>query len=263
MTHPVENLVRLNAGEAANIRSASNGEPDNTLFGHFAVFEEWTEINSVREGRFMERVVPGAFKDTLTRGRDRIKVLYDHGQDPSTGNKPLGVPLSMEEDTRGAAFEVELFDVPYVNELKPAIKAGQMGSSFRFSVRGKQGEQWVKARRTTDYNPNGLDERTITAVDVFEFGPVTFPAYAEATSGLRSMTDQFFDKMLLDPAILAAYIDRVGSRAASKLLAGEAAHGAESVILPQAAHGAEGMGNGRSLMNARAFVLSNRRKRVL
>src|SRR5215471_15016104 len=32
-----------------------------TLVGHVAVFNEWAEINSVVEGRFLERIDPGAF----------------------------------------------------------------------------------------------------------------------------------------------------------------------------------------------------------
>ena len=31
-----------------------------TMSGHFAVFDQWTEINSVFEGRFMERIARGA-----------------------------------------------------------------------------------------------------------------------------------------------------------------------------------------------------------
>jgi len=39
----------------------------------------------------------------------------------------------------------------------------------------------------SDYNPDALPERTIHEVELFEFGPVTFPAYAGATAGVRSV----------------------------------------------------------------------------
>jgi HK97 family phage prohead protease len=253
-----ENLVRLNTVETAQIRSADSDGNDDILFGHFAVFETWTEINSSREGHFMERVVPGAFSDTLERNAKRIRVLFDHGQDPSVGNKPLGVPLSVHEDTVGAAFNVKLFDVPYVNELKPAIRAGQMGSSFRFSVRSG-GDQWVIPKKTTDYNPKGLKERTVFLTDVYEFGPVPFPAYADATSGLRSMTDDYFARLLLDPATMARYIERVGPNVASKVLSGITA--ADGSVPIHAADGPEnGMAKGRSLISARSSVSKYRRK---
>ena len=41
------------------------------------------------------------------------------------------------------------------------------------------------------HNPHGLPERTVKEAKVPEFGPVTFPAYAGATAGVRSMTDDF------------------------------------------------------------------------
>ena len=43
--------------------SVDGGMP--TLHGHFAVFNEWTEINSLMEGNFLERIAPGAFKKTM------------------------------------------------------------------------------------------------------------------------------------------------------------------------------------------------------
>jgi len=44
------------------------------LVGHFARFSEFNEIDSVSEGRFLERVTPGAFAKTFTENRDRIRV---------------------------------------------------------------------------------------------------------------------------------------------------------------------------------------------
>jgi hypothetical protein len=132
------------------------------------------------------------------------------------GNKPLGAPSVLREDSVGAYYEVPLFDSSYVNDLKPAIRSGQLGASFRFKVTG---EEWVTPDKSTVDNPARLDERTITAVDLYEFGPVTFPAYADASAGLRSRTDEFMQHFLDDPAFLARFIDQVGARAAVKILA--------------------------------------------
>jgi Caudovirus prohead protease./Transcription factor WhiB. len=64
--------------------------------------------------------------------------------------------------------------------------AGLYGSSFRFTVGADNFD--AKPGRS-DYNPDGLPERTIREAKVAEFGPVTFPAYQGATAGVRSLTD--------------------------------------------------------------------------
>lgn len=215
MQAPSDNLVRAYiAPDAVEIR-ASDGTGPDILTGHFAVFNEWTTINSRFEGHFLERIAPGAFARTLEERADRIKVLYDHGRDPSVGNKPLGVPVNLAEDDRGVRYDVEMFDAGYVNDLKPAIRAGALGSSFRFSVRA-QGDSWDQPARATDWNPDRLPERTITDADVFEFGPVTFPAYDGATAGMRSVTDDLFS----DLRYVAALTDRYGLSVVEKMLAG-------------------------------------------
>lgn len=212
---PSDNLVRAYIGpDAAQIRSADTDGPD-LLHGHFAVFDEWTTINSRYEGHFLERLVPGAFTRTLAERADRIKVLYDHGRDPSVGNKPLGTPTRLAEDERGVAYEVALFDASYVNDLKPAMRARALGSSFRFSV-ADGGDTWDQPMRATEWNPDRLPERTITDADVFEFGPVTFPAYAGATAGMRSVTDDVFS----DLRYVASLTDRLGLAVVEKMLAG-------------------------------------------
>lgn len=211
-----DNLVRAWTSPGATQIRAKATADGSTMFGHFAVFNRWTEIDSLFEGRFLERMAPGAFLDTFRTRGDQIRVLYDHGADPSIGNKPLGVIESLGEDTTGAAYEVSLFDASYVNDLKPAIRSNQLGASFRFKVTE---QTWVDPSEPTDWNPEVLAERTINAVELYEFGPVTFPAYAEASAGLRSRTDEFVDHLLTDPRFVARFTERVGLPTMERILA--------------------------------------------
>jgi HK97 family phage prohead protease len=176
------------------LRDASDGGMP-TLFGHFAVFNRFTEIDSWFEGHFMEQIARGAFKKTF---RERTpKVLFQHGQDPQVGDKPLGSIDSLAEDDEGAAYEVRMLDTTYNRELIPGLEAGLYGASFRFKV---MREELVEEPGTSDQNPNGLPERTIKEAQVMEFGPVTFPAYDDASAGIRSLTDRFlFDAIERDP----------------------------------------------------------------
>jgi HK97 family phage major capsid protein/HK97 family phage prohead protease len=164
--------------------------------GHFSVFDNWYEINSAFEGRFLERISPGAYKKTFKddasrkNAGDKIKCLLEHGHDPQVADKPLGVPRALAEDENGARYEVPLLDTSYVRDLVPALEAGAYGSSFRFRVLQ---DEWVEEPERSDWNPDGIPERTIKEVRVMEFGPTMFPANGAATAGLRSTTDAYYE----------------------------------------------------------------------
>src|SRR5437868_723201 len=66
------------------------------LEGHFAVYDQWTEINSAFEGHFLERFAPGAFDKTFSESRESMRVLFQHGFDPVVGDKPLGPIQTLE-----------------------------------------------------------------------------------------------------------------------------------------------------------------------
>lgn len=161
---------------------AADKNTDPVLFGHFAVFDTPTEIDSMFEGHFIERIAPGAFKKTFRELSPRV--LFQHGKDPYLGDKVLGTPDPLREDEIGAPYNVPLFrGLPEL--LLDGIRAGEYGASFRFRVLR---EQWDENPDPSDDNPDGLPERMLKEVQVPEFGPVTFPAYASATAGLRSAT---------------------------------------------------------------------------
>lgn len=166
-----------------------------TLYGHFAVTNQWTEINSFWEGRFMERFAPGAFRKTFKERGDQIRIMFQHGMDPQVGDKPIADIRTLEEDDQGAYYEAELLDgVPDL--VVSGLRAGLYGASFRFS---SLREEWAEEPGVSDYNPEGLPERTIKEARVFEGGPVTFGAYPQATSALRSATDSFMILRQADP----------------------------------------------------------------
>ncbi len=201
---PRENLVRALSAAPELVRDTPGGMP--VLRGHFAVWDTPTEIRSAYEGHFIERFAPSSMTKTLSEARSRIKVLFQHGKDPQIGDKPLGMPERLEPDEVGAYYEVPMFDTAYNRELIPGLDGGAYGASFRFQVISEDFDQ--KPKRS-EANPNGIPERTVTEAKVIEFGPVTFPAYKEATAGLRSMTDEFiFGRYLDDPERLAELLER-------------------------------------------------------
>jgi HK97 family phage prohead protease len=178
-------IVRAHPG-GFGLRGVDGSPP--TLTGHFAVFNQWTTIRSVTEGTFLERVAPGAFAATFRDDRAALRCLFQHGKDPQVGDKPLGPVTVLAEDERGAYYEVPMLDTSYNRDLEPGLRAGLYGSSFRFKVTAVDFAPRVKR---SAWNPDALPERTILAAHVYEMGPVTFPAYAGTTAGVRSLTDWY------------------------------------------------------------------------
>ncbi len=198
MDAPLNDLVRALRSTPEIRTEGDDVDAPPVMSGHFAKFNEWTEINSAYEGRFMERIAPGAFTKTIAENRSAVKVLFNHGNDPTMGDTVLGIPSVLEEDDEGARYEVPLFDgVPPL--LMSGLRSGAYGSSFRFRVIPDK-ERWVEHPERSSHNPAGLPERTVGEVQLYEFGPVTFPAYANATAGVRSlsMTDEWMRRHAVD-----------------------------------------------------------------
>jgi HK97 family phage prohead protease len=161
-----------------------------TLEGYGAVFDSPTEINSW-EGNFEERIAPGAFAKTLQERKPVVQ--FDHGHDIATGSVPIAAIEDIREDKLGLFVRARMFDNPRVEPIRQAIAGGAIdGMSFRFSV-------------TDDEWSSDQSERTIRSVKLHEVGPVTFPAYAEASTGVRSDTDEFFDRLHHDPLFCARF----------------------------------------------------------
>jgi HK97 family phage prohead protease len=187
---PVDVVRALSA--APELRAAAPADDSiGLLSGHFSAFGNWYRVSSYWEGDFLESTAAGFTAQTISEDRDGMRVLFDHGFD-SIGNKVLGPIQDLREDETGPYYEVPLFDTSYNRDLLPGLKAGVYGASFRMRVLE---DSWNDEPDPSDYNPKGLPERTITRAKVMEFGPVTFPANPEASASVRSVTDEFYERL--------------------------------------------------------------------
>jgi HK97 family phage prohead protease len=145
-----------------------------TLEGYGAVFNEFTEIED-NYGVYRERIMPGAFKRTLGQ---RMPILqFDHGAHPLIGSIPLGRITSIVEDDHGLRVKARLSDNWLVQPVRDAIRDGGItGMSFRFRI---MDETWARGS-------DGMEERSIREVALYEVGPVVFPAYEQTSVGVRS-----------------------------------------------------------------------------
>lgn len=166
---------------AASFTRASSDAGDGfTLEGYAAVFDTPTRIDSW-EGKFDERITRGAFAKTL---KERMPVMqFDHGHDIATGSVPIAAIEELREDKQGLYVRARLFDNPRVEPIRQAIEGGAIdGMSFRFRV---VKEEW-------DDSPD-TPVRTIREVELFEVGPVVFPAYEATSVGVRSLLAELDD----------------------------------------------------------------------
>lgn len=184
----------------------AEGSDGRTMEGYAAVFDAPTEINSW-EGRFTETVARGAFKKTL--GERKPVLQFDHGNDSRVGSTPIGHFTDLREDDQGLYCQARLFDNPIVEPVRQAIEAGAVsGMSFRFKVNR---DEWRDAqdklvkpeelgRLLYDPGERGPLKRNIKEVQLFEAGPVVFPAYEQTSVGVRSLTDEEREQLVADYA---------------------------------------------------------------
>ena len=141
----------------------------------------------------MERILPGSAMYDSVEG---IRTLFNHGYDPQIGGKSLGVPRAAGERDGYAFTEVPLLDTSYVRDLLPGLRAGAYGSSFMFEVKE---ESWDWDPESSESNPGGLPERSIRGYQLFEDGPVTWPANpasdVQMNSAQQSGTDWYYTQL--------------------------------------------------------------------
>lgn len=155
-----------------------------TLSGLAIPTNTYTTIGAGSRNAFVERIAPNAARSILDGGKDRagLKILFAHGKDGTIGDKPIAVPRTVQEDSRGVWHESTLLDgVPEL--VKDGLKAGVYQASWRFRALS---EDVSERPARSAHNPLGLPERTVTDMHVSELSVVTFPAYSSTSSMLRS-----------------------------------------------------------------------------
>lgn len=166
------------AVRAFDFESRTSGD-GRTLEGYAAVFGRSARIRDLA-GDFEETILPGAFARSL---RERTPVLqFEHGKDPRVGAVPIGAIEELREDEHGLYVRARLFDNPVVEPVRQAIAGRAIrGMSFRFSV-PTGGDRWTRS--------GGIERREIRDADVYELGPVVFPAYDATSVSVRSLLAQ-------------------------------------------------------------------------
>lgn len=146
-----------------------------TSFQFYGYALKW-DARSSNLGGFRERVALGATSESI--GRDDIRALFNHDPNLILGRNRSGT-LRLAEDSTGLHYEVDMPDTTYARDLATAMERGDVSqSSFGFKISGPEGDSWAKDDDDTPL-------RTLQRVVLFDVSPVTYPAYADSTSGYR------------------------------------------------------------------------------
>ena len=159
------------APQGLELRIKRNKDGDPKICGHAAVFNSPTEVWH----GFFEQIHPEAFDRALSEGQD-VRGLFNHNDDLVLGRSSAGT-LELKTDEVGLYMSITPPDTQMARDLMASIERGDIsGQSFCFICRK---EEWEE-------KDDGTTLRTIKDVDLFDVGPVTFPAYPDTDVALRS-----------------------------------------------------------------------------
>lgn len=155
------------------------GEEAPKIIGYAAKFDTLSE----EMWGFREKIDKGAFADAL-KDSD-VRALFNHDPNIVLGRNKSGT-LVMVEDDIGLRYEITPPDTQTARDLVESIRRGDISqSSFAFAMRNGGVEEWQEL-------PDGKAIRTIKKVArLYDISPVTYPAYPDTESGVRSAEQVF------------------------------------------------------------------------
>lgn len=179
-------LERRYVATEFDVRATDNG--GHTVAGAAAVFNRLSQ----NLGGFVERVAPGAFAKTIQESD--VRALFNHNPSAVLGRNRAGT-LRLAEDSVGLQYEVDMPDTSVARDLATSMRRGDVNqSSFGFEVIS---DEWG----LTD---QGFPVRTLQEVRLYDVSPVTFPAYLDTTSTVRSAMGSLTERRSLEELEAAA-----------------------------------------------------------
>lgn len=159
-----------------NLDIRSTNLEERKIEGYAAVFgENYTLLRDKWGEKFYERIMSGAFKDTIKDRADDIFMLINHDWNKVVGRSNSN--LVLEEDEKGLRFELTVPSTTDGNDLLENVRNGLIrGCSFGFNIKDE----------VTRWDEKWNFYRDITKVELFEVTATPIPAYADTEIAARS-----------------------------------------------------------------------------
>lgn len=170
-------------------------EAKPVIEGYGAVFYDPEDAKGTQYhlwGNVYERIAPAAFAKAI-QGQDDVRSLFNHDSNIVLGRVSAGT-LKLSIDNRGLWYEASPPDTQTIRDqvMSPIERGDVSGSSIMFIPR-RGGVVW----REEEKDGIELEIRELIDVELWEVGPVTFPAFSSTTSGVRgagNMIDFIMDE---------------------------------------------------------------------
>lgn len=169
-------------------------EGPGTIVGYTAVFDRFSQDL----GGFREKIAPGAFKACV--GQD-VRALVNHDPNQLLARSKSGT-LRMEEDDLGLRVEIDLPDTQLGRDTAEMVRRGDLdGMSFSF----------VADRDSWNHNVQPPERTLLSIRDLYDVGPVAYPAYTDTSAAMRSLNKNKPDPKP-DPAEVARLLEHYQAR---------------------------------------------------
>lgn len=149
--------------------------------GYAAVFYDGTEKTEYRLwSDAVERIMPGAFDAAISENHD-VRALFNHDPSQLLGRTSAGT-LSLSIDQTGLRYSIDVAETSVGRDVVTWVERRDVtGSSFLFVPLETV---WRDEKRGDRY----IEIREVVSVELYDVGPVTFPAYTttEAEVAKRS-----------------------------------------------------------------------------
>lgn len=159
-----------------------------TLAGYAAVYGQ--DSREIVEGgrKFVERIAPGAFNETLSSGAD-VKLYYNHDASMPLARTRSGT-LQLKSDRNGLSFTASLPETTLGNDVRALIERGDLSGEMSFGFYVTE-DSWNKDRT----------QRLVKKAQLVEVSIVQDAAYPQTSSSLRSVSAAYTEAAYLRLAL--------------------------------------------------------------